>query len=108
MANRTHQPHPEYKIDDNMYIDTRHFASERDKKLLNLKKSGPWKIIQNIDNKAYKLEILQTLKDAGLTLIFHLWKLHLAPNNPFPGQILLSGPLIEISAENDDDKAYKE
>ena len=91
-----------------MYVDARHFASERDKKSLNLKNAGPWKIIQNIDNKAYKLAISATLKDTGLTPIFHPWKMHLAPNNPFPGQILPSDLPIKISAKNDDNKAYKE
>ena len=70
-ANRICQPHSEYKVGDSMYVDARYFASERDKKLLDLKNAGPWKIVQNIDNKAYKLDIPKTLKDAGLTPIFH-------------------------------------
>ena len=107
-ANRTWQAHPDYKVGNNVYVDARHFASERDKKLLDLKNAEPWKIVQNIDNKAYELDIPQTLKDAGLTPIFHPWKMHIAPNNPFPRQILPSGPLIKISAENDNNKAYKE
>ena len=106
-ANRTCQPHPEYNIRDSVYVDTRHFVSEKDKKLLDLKNTRPWKIIWNINNKAYELDIPKTLKDADLTLIFHLWKLHLAPNSPFPGQILLLGPPIEVSAENDNNKAHK-
>ena len=91
-----------------MYIDARHFTSERDKKLLDLKNARPWKIVWNINNKASKLAIPETLKDADLTPIFHLWKMHLALNNPFPGQILPPGPSIEISAKNDNDKAHKE
>ena len=55
-----------------MYVDAGHFVSERDKKLLDLKNARPWKIVQNINNKAYKLAIPETLKDAGLTSIFHL------------------------------------
>ena len=106
-ANRTRQLHLKYKISDKVYVDARHFASERDKKLLNLKNSKPWKIIQNINNKAYKLDIPQTLKDAGLTLIFHLWKMHLPPDNAFPGQILPPGPPIEISTKNNANKAHK-
>ena len=44
-ANRTCQAHPEYKINDKVYVDARHFTSERDKKLLDLKNAGPRKII---------------------------------------------------------------
>ena len=91
-----------------MYIDARHFASERDKKSLNLKNTRLWEIVRNIDNKAYKLAIPETLKDAGLTPIFHPWKMHLAPHNSFSGQILLPGPSIKISAKNDNDEAHKE
>lgn len=46
-------------------------------------------IIRSIDNKAYELEIPEQLKNVGLTLIFHPWKLHLAPSYPFPGQPFL-------------------
>ena len=92
-----------------MYVNVRHFASEKDKKLLDLKNVKPWEIIQNIDNKVYELAIPQNLKERGLTLIFHLWKLYLTPNNPFPGQILPPGPSIEISAEDDKNhEAHKE
>ena len=71
----------------------------KDKKLLNLKNAGLWKIVENIDNKTFKLDILQTLKDTGLITIFYPWKIHFAPNNPFPEQILPPGPPIKISAK---------
>ena len=106
-ANRICQPHSKYKIGDKMYVNARHFASERDKKSFNLKNTGLWETVQNIDNKAYELDIPQTLKDAGLTSIFHLWKIHLAPDNAYPGQVLPLGPSIKISAENDDNKVHK-
>ena len=105
-ANRTCQPYLKYKIGDKVYVDAKDFASEKDKKLLDLKNARLWEIIWNIDNKVYELALLETLKDAGLTSIFHSWKIHLTPNNPFPGQILLPGPSIEISAKNDN-KAHK-
>ena len=37
-----------------MYMNARHFAPERDKKLLDLKNARLWEIIQNINNKAYE------------------------------------------------------
>ena len=100
-ANRTRQPYLEYKIGDNVYVDAKHFASEQDKKSLNLKNAGPWEIVQNINNKICKLKIPQTLKDAGFTPIFHLWKMHVALDNAFLGQILPPGPPIKISTEDD-------
>ena len=44
-ANQTCQPHPEYKVEDMVYVDARHFASERDSKSLSMKNAGPWKIV---------------------------------------------------------------
>ena len=83
-----------------VYVDTKYFASKRDSKLLSMKNVGPWKIVRNINNKAYKLDIPQQMKDAGLTSIFHLWKLHLAPSNAFLGQIFKLGPAIPVSSSN--------
>ena len=71
LANQNRQPHPEYKVGDMVYVDARHFASERDSKSLSMKYAGPWKIVHNINNKAYKLDIPQQMKDARLTPIFH-------------------------------------
>ena len=61
-----------------------------------------------MNNKVYKLEIPQYIKNAGLIPIFYLWKLHLAPNNLFPGQILLPKPLTLIQDDNDNMHNKKE
>ena len=106
-VNQNRQPHPEYKVEDMVYIDARHFASERNSKSLSMKNAGPWKIVCNIANKTYKLEISQQMKEAGLTPIFHLWKLHLAPTSPFSGQILKPGPPVLVSS-SDGSEAHKE
>ena len=100
-ANQHRQPHPDLKVGDMVYVDARHFTSERESKLLSSKNAGPWKIIRNIANKAYKLDLPQQMKDAGLTPVFHPWKLHLAPSNAFPGQILEPGPAILIDSNNE-------
>ena len=71
-ANWDCQLHLEYRISNKVYMDARHFASEKSKKLLDLKNARPWKISKIIDNKAYKLEIPQHIKDAVLIPIFHL------------------------------------
>ena len=99
-ANQNRQPHPEYKVEDIVYVDARHFASERDSKSLSMKNAGPWRIVCNIANKTYELDIPQQMREAGFTPIFHPWKLHLAPGNPFPGQIMEPGPPVFVSSSN--------
>ena len=107
-ANQNCQPHPEYKVSDMVYVDARHFSTcDRESKSLSLKNAEPWKIVRNIDNKTYELDIPQQMKDAGLTPIFHLWKLHLAPTSLFPGQILEPGPPVFVSS-SDGSETHKE
>ena len=106
-TNENCQPHPEYRVGNIVYVDARHFASERDSKSLSMKNARPWKIVCNMANKAYELDIPQQMKEAGLTPIFYPWKLHLAPSNPVPGQILEPGPFVLVSSIGRS-KAHKE
>ena len=103
-ANQNRRPHLEYKVGDMVYVDARHFSASKGKsKLLSLKNAGPWKIIRNIANKAYELDILQQMKEAGLTPVFHPWKLHFAPSDPFPDQVLEPGPAIIVEDDDHDE-----
>ena len=88
-------------------MDARYFASKQDSQSLSMKNAGLWKIVCNIDNKAYKLDVPQQMKDTGLTLIFYPWKLHLAPTSLFPRQILETKPPILVSS-SDESKTHKE
>ena len=72
-ANQHRQAHPELKVGDMVYVDAKHFnASERESKSLGMKNAGPWKIVRNIGNNVYELDIPQQMKETGLTPIFHL------------------------------------
>jgi hypothetical protein len=54
-----------------------------------------------INSKAYKVEIPIHMLNAGVTPIFYLWKLHLALNNPLPGQVANPEPLVIITDPGD-------
>ena len=90
-----------------VYVDARHFTSKKSSKSLSMKNAGPWKILRNIANKAYELDILQQMREVGLTPVFYPWKLHLAPNNLFLGHILEAGPPVLVSS-GDGSEAHKE
>ena len=107
-ANKHRQPHPEYKVGDKVYVNAKTFAAERPSKSLGLKNAGPWRIVRVIDNKAYELELPEYLKKAGLCPIFHPWKLHLAPNNPYPGQRQEPQEPFLIDDGDDDDGPHEE
>ena len=46
------------------------------------------------------MDIPHQMKDAGLTPVFYPWKLHLAPSDPFAGQILEPGLPILVSSSD--------
>lgn len=101
-ANVNRQPHPDYNVGDMVYVDAKDFVSGRQSKSLSSKNVGPWKIIHNINGKAYELDIPANLKEAGLTPIFHPWKLQLAPTDPFPGQIQSPQPPLMVKSPDED------
>lgn len=103
IANWDYQPYSKYKIDDEIYVNKKHFVSKKSIKLLHQKNAGFWKISRIIDNKTYKLEISQHIKNADFTIIFHLWKLYLASNNLFSDQVL---PLKSLILIQDNKKIY--
>ena len=47
------------------------------------------------------------MKNAGLTPVFHPWKLHLAPSDLFPEQVLEPRPPVLVSS-SDKSKAHEE
>ena len=47
------------------------------------------------------------MRNAGLTPVFHPWRLHLALTNPFLGQVLKPGPPVLVSS-SDKKKAHEE
>ena len=108
-VNNSRAPHPDYKIGDWVYVNTKDFSVEKQSRSLSSKNADPWKIIRCIDNKAYELDIPQHLKQTGLTAIFHPWKLHLAPSNPFPGQVIQPGSplLIQDDSETTPHEEYE-
>lgn len=105
-ANKLRQPHLAFKLGDKVFVDARHFNLNRETKSLGPKSMGPYEIIRVVDNKAYEIALLEHMQNKGLFNVFHPWKLHLAPDNPYPGQVQEPGPAIMIW--DDDDEAPHE
>jgi len=55
----------QYKLGDEVYVDARHFASERPSISLGYKHAGPSPITRIIDNKAYELRLPKHMLSAG-------------------------------------------
>ena len=82
-ANTFKQSHLNYKIEDLVYVNVKNFFFARQSKSLSSKNLESWRIVRNIDNKTYKLNIFKNLKSARIVSIFHSWKLHLTFLNSF-------------------------
>jgi hypothetical protein len=95
-ANRHRQPHPAYRIGDRVFVDARHFKLQRESQSLAPKNLGPWPIVRIIDHKAYEVKLPPQMEEAGVTPVFHPWKLHLASKDPYPGQLEDPEPPILI------------
>jgi hypothetical protein len=96
-ANQQCQPHPYYNIRDLVYVNTCHFNLQQNSNSLAPKNLGPWPIKHVINGKAYKVKIPIHMLNAGITPIFHPWKLHLASNNPLPGQVADPEPPVIVT-----------
>ena len=106
-ANANCQSHFEYKVGDMMYINVKDFTTKRQSRSLSSKNVESWKILKNINNKAYELNISEHLRKIKLTSIFHSWKVHLAPFDSFSSQVLTLDPSLLITSA-DSDKQHKE
>jgi hypothetical protein len=106
-ANRHRQPHPEYRVGDRVYVDARHFNLQRESQKLSPRALGPWPIVRCIDSKAYEVSLPEHMARAGVTPVFHPWKLLLAPENAYPGQIETPEPPYQIF-DTDETEAHNE
>jgi hypothetical protein len=106
-ANRTRSSHSKYKVKDMIYVNAKNFKSQRQSQSLSSKNAESWKIIRNIDNKAYELEIFEHMNNAKLTPIFHSWKLHFASSNSYLDQVLAPELLILIDENDDSHEEYE-
>ena len=108
-VNNSRVSHPDYKINDWIYVNTKNFSIEKQNRFLNSKNVDSWKIIRCIDNKTYELNISEHLKQTNLTIIFHSWKFHLTFSNSFSEQIIQSNSslLIQNDSETTSHEKYE-
>lgn len=106
-ANKHRVPHPKYEVGDKVFVNTKSFATSRPSKGLDWHWIGPWPITRVIDHKAYELEIPEDRRAAGLTPVFHPWKLRPAPKNPYPGQSI-EPPEGDVFFDDDEEEPHTE
>jgi hypothetical protein len=95
---------PEFKVGDNVMLDTRNLKTRRPCPSLDYKNRGPFVITKVINNMAYELDLPPHMK--RIHNVFHPWLLHLVEDSPLPGQVQDPEQPAEFDLEMEDDMKY--
>jgi hypothetical protein len=90
------KPDPNLQSGDMVWLLPRNIHTTRPSKKLDYKKIGPFRIIDKIGSKAYKLDLPTSMK---IHNTFHISLLEPYEDNKFPSQIQTPPPPIEIDGE---------
>lgn len=99
-ANRSRQPAPEFKVDDMVYLDKRNIKTTRPSHSLDAKNLGPFRISASYGSYAFQLDLPESMKDVHN--VFYPWLLHLAAQDPLPGQALPPPGPVDIDPEGEE------
>ena len=97
-ANRRREPTPSFKVGDRVFLDSRYVTTRRPSKKLDYKRQGPFEITAKISTHAYSLALPDTMK---IHNVFHVSRLTLDDNNPYPGQTIPPPPPVEVEGEDE-------
>ena len=79
--NQRHDPTPEYRVGDKVYLDASDIKTTRPSKKLAHRNLGPFPIVRRVGSHAYRLRLPPSL--SRLHPVFPVVKLTLAPRDPF-------------------------
>ena len=77
-------PSPNYQVGDKVYLNAKNVRTERPSKKLDDKNLGPFKVVERVNPRAFRLQLP---KDMKIHDVFHVSLLHPASDNPYPGQV---------------------
>ena len=97
-ANRHRKPDPNWKLGDKVWLIPSNIRTTRPAKKLDYKKLEPFRILAKIGTKAYKLDILVSMK---VHPAFHISLLETYQGNPLPSQVKPLPPPIEIDGNKE-------
>ena len=91
-------PAPAFQPGDMVWIDGRFWRTERPSRKLENKHHGPYRVIQAIGTRAYELDLPGTIRKHR---VFPVSLLHLAADDPLPGQIPVPPPPVVVNEKEE-------
>jgi hypothetical protein len=95
--NRNVMQQPDFNVGDEVMLNARNIKTTRPSKKLDYKQLGPFKIIEKIGTRAYKLELPQSM--SRIHPVFHVLLLEPYIRNDIPGRIVEPPLPIEVDGQ---------
>ena len=77
-------PQPDFQIGERVWLDTRNLRTIRPAKKLDYKRAGPYKILEKVGTRSYRLDLPKTMK---IHPVFHVSLLERPRSDPIPGRV---------------------
>ena len=97
-ANEHRKAAPDFKVGDKVWLSRKGLPTRRPSDKLDERRIGPFKIIDKINNVAFKLELPNTLKTHP---VFHVSLLEPHVSNPFPSRKIRTPPPISVDTPDE-------
>ena len=92
-ANRHRRPAPPLVIGQNVWLLRRHIHTTRPSSKLDVRRLGPYQILEKIGTSAFRLDLPRTIK---IHPVFHVSLLEPHVANTFPGRVVAPPPAIQV------------
>jgi len=97
-------PSPNYQIGDIVWLNAKNLRSERPSKKLDWKNLGPFKVIEVVNPRAFRLDLPPTMK---IHNVFHTSLLNPVAKDPLPGQEMPPAPPQMVVRDSEEHEEYE-
>jgi len=89
---------PNFQVGDQVWLNSRNIHTTRPAKKLDYKKLGPFKILEKVNNRSYRLDLPKSYK---IHPVFHVSLLEQYQPDQIPGRAPRRPPPVEVRGEQE-------